>query len=187
MTATAVAAAPEVQPVALRRIYRFELVKLTSQWRLRLVFLACLVAPGIYTAVVSAQTSLPADAVYGRWMNQSGWAGSLVILVFIMTPITPATVIVFSFCMGLLWLTTVPLTSGLVATMFGTKNMGTLYGFVFLSHQIGSFTGIYMGGVTYDLYGNYNAFWYAAIALGIFSAIVHLPVQDRAWTVTQPA
>ncbi|GAA2143577.1 ABC transporter permease [Nocardioides koreensis] len=89
MTATAVAAAPEVQPVALRRVYRFELVKLTSQWRLRLVFLACLLAPGIYTAVVSAQTSLPADAVYGRWMNQSGWAGSLVILVFMGTLVLP--------------------------------------------------------------------------------------------------
>jgi sugar phosphate permease len=71
--------------------------------------------------------------------------------------------------------------------MFGTKHMGTLYGFVFLSHQVGSFIGVYMGGVVYDIYGNYDAFWYASIALGIFSAIVHLPVRDRAWSAPQPA
>lgn len=106
---------------------------------------------------------------------------AVVIFVFIMTPITPVTVIIFSFTMGLLWLTTVPLTSGLVATMFGTRNMGTLYGFVFLSHQIGSFIGIYLGGRVYEAYGNYDLIWYVAIALGIFSAIVHLPVRERAW------
>lgn len=112
---------------------------------------------------------------------------AVVIAVFISLPITPASVIVFSFSIGLLWLTTVPLTTGLVATMFGTKHMATLYGFVFLSHQVGSFIGIYMGGVAYDLYGNYDAIWYASIALGVFSAIVHLPVRDRAWSAAQPA
>jgi predicted MFS family arabinose efflux permease len=65
--------------------------------------------------------------------------------------------------------------------MFGPRNIGMLYGFVFVSHQIGSFVGIYMGGRVYDLYGNYDMVWWAAIALGIFSAIVHLPVRDRAW------
>ena len=91
MTATtldAPAPAP-ARPVAVRRIYRFELVKLVSQWRLRLVFVACVLAPAGYAAVVSRQTSLPADAVYGRWMNQSGWAGSLVILVFMGTIVLP--------------------------------------------------------------------------------------------------
>src|SRR5690606_29533981 len=112
---------------------------------------------------------------------------AVVIFVFISLPITPLTVIVFSFSIGLLWLTTVPLTTGLVATMFGTKHMATLYGFVFLGHQVGSFIGIYMGGVAYDLYGNYDAIWYASIALGVFSAIVHLPVRDRAWSAPQPA
>jgi ABC-2 type transport system permease protein len=89
MTAATVAARPQIQPVVLRRGYRFELVKLVSQWRLRLVFLACLLAPAVYTAVISRQTSLPADAVYGRWMGQSGWAGSLVILVFMGTLVLP--------------------------------------------------------------------------------------------------
>jgi len=107
---------------------------------------------------------------------------ALVIFVFIMFPITPLSVIVFSFTIGLLWLTTVPLTSALVATMFGPKHIGTLYGFVFLSHQIGSFIGIYLGGRVYDIYGNYDLIWYVSIGLGIFSAIVHLPVKDRAWT-----
>lgn len=74
---------------SLAAVYRFELIKLTSQWRLRAVFLACLIVPALYTAVVSAQTSLPADSVYGRWMNQSGWAGSLVILVFMGTLVLP--------------------------------------------------------------------------------------------------
>jgi len=106
---------------------------------------------------------------------------AVVILVFISLPVTPASVIVFAAVFGMLWLTTVPLTSALIATMFGPKNMGTLWGFVFLSHQVGSFAGIYLGGQVYDRTGSYDLVWYAAIALGIFSAIVHLPVEDRAW------
>src|SRR6478672_9882618 len=89
MTAIELEAPSPVLPVALRRSYRFELVKLASQWRLRLVLLACLVAPAACTAVISRQSSLPADAVYGRWMNQSGWAGSLVVLVFVGTIVLP--------------------------------------------------------------------------------------------------
>ena len=117
------------------------------------------------------------------WILSSIYAlRAVVILTFIMLPITPTTVIIFSVAIGFLWLTTVPLTTGLVATMFGPKYMGTLYGFVFLSHQIGSFIGIYVGGRIYDQYGNYDLIWYAAIALGVFSAIVHLPVRDRAWS-----
>ena len=107
---------------------------------------------------------------------------AVVIMVFISLPITPVSVIVFAGTMGLLWLTTVPLTSGLVATMFGTKYMATLYGIVFLSHQVGSFIGVYLGGRAYDAFGNYDLIWFASIALGVFSAIVHLPVRERAWT-----
>jgi ABC-2 type transport system permease protein len=73
----------------LSRVYRFELTKLLSQWRLRLTLLACLLAPAVYTAVISRQTSLPADALYGRWMGQSGWAGSLAVLVFVGTLVLP--------------------------------------------------------------------------------------------------
>ena len=89
MTAATLDQPLRTKPVALRRGYRFEMVKLLSQWRLRVVILACLIAPAIYTAVVSQQTTLPADAVYGRLMNQSGWAGSLTILVFMGTLALP--------------------------------------------------------------------------------------------------
>lgn len=90
MTAATVdAASAKMKPVALRRGYRFELVKLFAQWRLRLAFLACLLAPGIYSAVVSRQTSLPADALFGRLMGQSGWAGSLAVLGFVGNLVLP--------------------------------------------------------------------------------------------------
>lgn len=89
MSAATLAPAPRRPAPALLRSYRFELVKLAAQWRLRLVLLACLIAPAAYTAVVSRQTSLPVDAVYGRWMGQSGWAGALVILVFTGTLVLP--------------------------------------------------------------------------------------------------
>ena len=72
-----------------------------------------------------------------------------------------------------------PLTSALVASIFGPKYMATLYGIVFLAHQIGSFIGIWMGGKVYDLYGNYDLVWWAAVGLGVFSAIVHLPVSEK--------
>lgn len=117
------------------------------------------------------------------WLLSSIYAmRALVIAVFISVPVTPVSVLVFSFAIGSLWLSTVPLTSGLVATMFGPRHLGTLFGIVLLSHQVGSFLGVYLGGRVYDLYGTYDPLWYASIALGVFSAIVHLPVRDRAWS-----
>ncbi|TFG87613.1 MAG: MFS transporter, partial [Hyphomicrobiales bacterium] len=97
---------------------------------------------------------------------------------FILMPMTPLMVVVFSLGMGLLWLATVPLTAGLVAHMFGLRYMGTLYGIVFLSHQIGSFLGVWMGGKLYDLYGSYDTVWWSGIGVGAFSAIVHLPIRE---------
>ncbi len=107
---------------------------------------------------------------------------AVAILAFLSVPPSPLTVVLFSLGIGVLWLSTVPLTSALVASMFGTASMGTLYGFVFLSHQIGSFVGVWMGGRLYDLYGSYDVVWSAAVALGVFSAVVHLPIRERAWT-----
>ncbi|MHC0052143.1 MFS transporter [Actibacterium sp. D379-3] len=98
---------------------------------------------------------------------------------FILLPITPASVLIFSAAMGSLWLATVPLTSGLVAHIYGLRYMGTLYGIVFLSHQIGSFMGVWLGGRLYDLYGNYTLVWWIGVGVGAFSAIVHLPVKER--------
>ncbi|OYX44902.1 MAG: MFS transporter [Rhodobacterales bacterium 32-67-9] len=98
---------------------------------------------------------------------------------FILFPITPLTVVLFSIGMGSLWLATVPLTSGLVGHIYGLRYMGTLYGIVFLSHQIGSFMGVWLGGRFYDAYGDYTMVWWIGVAVGAFSAIVHLPIRER--------
>lgn len=98
---------------------------------------------------------------------------------FIMLPITPTSVVVFSLMMGSLWLATVPLTSGLVAHIYGLRYMGTLYGIVFFSHQLGSFLGVWLGGEMYDIYGDYTAVWWVGVGVGALSAIVHLPINER--------
>ncbi len=104
---------------------------------------------------------------------------TLVAAAFILTPITPMTVLLFSVSMGALWLATVPLTSGLIAHIYGLRYMGTLYGIVFFSHQLGSFMGVWLGGRLYDIYGDYTAVWWIGVGVGAFSAIVHLPVRER--------
>ena len=98
---------------------------------------------------------------------------------FILAPITPASVLIFSAAMGTLWLATVPLTSGLVAHIYGLRYMGTLYGFVFFSHQLGSFLGVWLGGRMYDLTGDYTAVWWIGVGVGAFSAVVHLPIREE--------
>lgn len=97
---------------------------------------------------------------------------------FIALPITPTSVIIFSVVMGALWLATVPLTSGLVAHIYGLRYMGTLYGIVFFSHQLGAFLGVWLGGRLYDLYGDYTIVWWVGVGVGAFSAIVHLPIKE---------
>ncbi|MEP1961543.1 MFS transporter [Tateyamaria sp.] len=106
-------------------------------------------------------------------------ARTVVASLFILMPMTPSTVIIFSIAMGSLWLATVPLTSGLVAHIYGLRYMGTLYGIVFFSHQLGSFLGVWLGGRMYDLYGSYEQVWWVGVAIGAFSAIVHLPIRER--------
>ncbi|WP_373354861.1 MFS transporter [Pseudoroseicyclus sp. CXY001] len=98
---------------------------------------------------------------------------------FILLPITPLSVLVFSAVMGALWLATVPLTSGLVAHLWGLRYMGTLYGIVFFSHQLGGFLGVWLGGRMYDIYGNYDLVWWVGVGVGAFSAIIHLPIRER--------
>ncbi|MCM5552923.1 MFS transporter [Pleomorphomonas sp. NRK KF1] len=105
---------------------------------------------------------------------------ALAILIFISLPVTPTSVMIFALVMGGLWLSTVPLTSALVLAMFGSRAMGTLFGFVFLSHQLGGFAGVWLGGVFFDRYASYDQIWYLAIALGALSAVAHLLVQERA-------
>ena len=103
----------------------------------------------------------------------------LSIIFFIFLPASNVNSFIFGATFGFLWLSTVPATSGIVAHMFGTKYLGLLYGIVFLSHQIGSFFGAYLGGLFHDLYGSYDYAWYLAIALSVFAAIIHLPIKEQ--------
>ena len=103
----------------------------------------------------------------------------ITIIFFIFAPASNINAFLFGASFGFLWLSTVPATSGIVAHMFGTKYLGMLYGIVFLSHQIGSFFGAYLGGLFHDLYGSYDYAWYLAIALSIFAAIIHLPIKEE--------
>lgn len=106
-------------------------------------------------------------------------ARSIAVTAFLLLPQTPTSVVVFAVVMGLLWLSTVPPTNALVAVMFGTRYLGMLGGIVFFSHQVGSFLGVWMGGYMYDRFGSYDPVWWLGVALGIFAAIVHWPIQER--------
>ena len=101
------------------------------------------------------------------------------ICLFIFLPASNINAFIFGASFGFLWLSTVPATSGIVAQMFGTKHLGMLYGIVFLSHQIGSFFGSFLGGLFHDMYGSYDYAWYLAIALSIFAAIIHAPIKEE--------
>lgn len=115
-----------------------------------------------------------------KWLLSLIYTGrTIAAALFIMFPITPDTVVLFSVTMGALWLATVPLTSGLVAHIYGLKYMGTLYGIVFLSHQLGGFLGVWLGGLFYDRYGSYDLVWWVGVGVGAFSAIIHLPVREE--------
>jgi predicted MFS family arabinose efflux permease len=106
-------------------------------------------------------------------------ARAVVIAIFITLPPTSTVVLVFAAAMGILWLSTVPLTSGLVAVMFGTGNLGTLFGIVFLSHQIGAFLGVWLGGMAFEQTGSFLPVWWAGIALAIIAAGLHWPIVER--------
>jgi MFS family permease len=107
-------------------------------------------------------------------------ARAVVISVFLIAPLTPMSVYIFSATMGLLWLSTVPPTNATVAQIFGVKHLSMLSGFVFFSHQIGSFMGVWLGGFLYDRTGSYDIVWYIAIGLGVLAALVNLPIKEAA-------
>lgn len=119
-----------------------------------------------------------------RWSKKSGLAfiyftRAIVITALLLAPKTPTTIYLFAAAMGILWLSTVPLTSGIVAQVFGVRYMATLFGIVFFSHQIGSFLGVWLGGRLYDTTGTYNAIWWAGVVLGLLAAFIHLPINER--------
>ncbi len=128
-----------------------------------------------------------------RWSKKCGlsliyFARAVVILLLLLLPKTPFVVLSFAAAMGILWLSTVPLTTGIVAQVFGIKYLATLFGIVFLGHQLGSFMGVWLGGLIYDRTGSYDGMWWAGVALGILAALIHLPINERPVTrLTRPA
>jgi predicted MFS family arabinose efflux permease len=112
---------------------------------------------------------------------------AVVISLFLLAPLTSWSVYAFACAMGLLWLSTVPLTNGVVAGIFGVKHLSMLSGFVFFSHQVGSFLGVWLGGYLFTLQGNYNMVWGITIALGVFAALINLPINEKAIVRLQPA
>jgi len=110
-----------------------------------------------------------------------------VIAVFLLLPLSPLTVYLFAAGMGLLWLSTVPPTNAVIAQIFGIRYLSTLSGFVFLSHQVGSFMGVWLGGRLYDVTGSYDVVWWLAVALGVAAALINLPIREKALVRTVPA
>lgn len=104
---------------------------------------------------------------------------ALLIFLLLLLPKTPLVILCFAGAMGILWLSTVPLTTGIIAQVFGVRYMATLFGIVFLSHQIGSFLGVWLGGLLYDKTGSYDGMWWAGIVLGLLAALVHMPINER--------
>jgi MFS family permease len=143
-----------------------------AAWALALIGLFNVV--GAYTAGVLGGTQSRRLLLSGIYASRAA-----AFALFVVLPVTPATVLLFAAAIGLLWLSTVPLTSGLIAVMFGTRHLGLLFGVVFLSHQVGAFVGVWLGGAVYDATGAYDLMWWLSIALGMAAAVVHLPISER--------
>jgi MFS family permease len=140
----------------------------------------CLALIGLFNIAGSFLSGI----VGSRWSKTYGlsWiylGRALVILGLLMAPKTALTLYVFSALMGLLWLSTIPLTTGVLTDVFGVRYVATLYGFVFFGHQVGSFIGVYLGGVFYERYGSYDGMWWAGIVVGVLAALIHLPISEK--------
>jgi MFS family permease len=123
-----------------------------------------------------------------RYLLSSIYLGrSIAILLFLLAPLSTWSVYIFSCAMGILWLSTIPLTSGVIAGIFGVRYLSMLSGFVFFSHQVGSFLGVWLGGYLFTKQGNYDTVWMIIIALGIFAALVNLPINEKAIVRQRPA
>jgi MFS family permease len=143
-----------------------------AAWALALIGLFNIV--GSYGSGVLGARHSKRQLLAGIYLSRA-----VVIALFITLPPTPAVVLVFAAAMGVLWLSTVPLTSGLVAVMFGTGNLGALFGIVFLSHQVGAFLGVWLGGLVFEQTGSFLPIWWAGIALAIIAAGLHWPIVER--------
>lgn len=135
---------------------------------------------GLFNIVGSLSAGALASRFSRKWMLALIYAArGVAIAVFVLVPISPLSCFVFGAAIGLLWLSTVPPTSGLVMLMFGTRYMAMLYGFAFFSHQVGGFLGVYLGGVLYEATGSYGIVWWLSVALSFASAAINLPIRER--------
>jgi MFS family permease len=135
---------------------------------------------GLFNIVGSLASGYLGNRVPKRFILSSIYiARAISIAVFISLPAGPVTTIIFGAVTGLLWLSTVPPTSGLVATMFGTRWLAMLFGFAFFSHQVGGFLGVWLGGYVFDTYGSYNPVWWLSVGFGVMSALINLPISER--------
>lgn len=143
-----------------------------AAWSIGLVGLFNII--GSYTSGLLGTRHSPRRLLSGIYLGRA-----VAITLFLVIPPSTGTVLLFAAAMGLLWLSTVPLTSALVGLFFGTRHMGTLFGFVFLSHQVGAFLGVWLGGAIYSQTGSYEPMWWCSVALGVLAAAVHLPIVER--------
>jgi MFS family permease len=135
---------------------------------------------GLANAVGSLSAGWLSTRMSKRWLLAWIYFGrAAAIAAFVLIPASPVTCILFGLSIGLLWLSTVPPTSALVMLMFGTKYMAMLYGFAFFSHQVGGFLGVWLGGVLYEAFGSYDVVWWLSVALGLASAAINLPIEER--------
>ena len=135
---------------------------------------------GVFNIIGTITAGALGNVYRKKYLLAGIYAGRTVIAAwFIIVPMTPVTVLIFSVVMGSLWLATVPLTSGLVAHLYGLRYMGTLYGLVFFSHQLGSFLGVWLGGVLHDQFGSYEVVWWVGVGTGLLSTLVHLPIKEK--------
>jgi MFS family permease len=135
---------------------------------------------GLFNIVGSITSGWLGDRVPKRYLlSFIYFVRAAAILVFIAFPVTPVTCLVFGATMGLMWLSTVPPTNGIIALMFGTRWLATLAGFAFFSHQVGGFLGVWLGGLVFDRTGSYNAVWWLAILFGVLSALINMPIVEK--------
>lgn len=145
----------------------------TGAWSLALI--------GLFNVIGSYVSGVLSGRYSKKYLLSGLYAcRAVIILGFIMLPISTVTVFVFSATMGFLWLSTVPPTSGIVAQIFGTRYMGTLFAIVFFSHQVGAFFGVWLGGYFFDNFGSYMPVWWAGIALALTASALHMPINDKA-------
>ena len=144
----------------------------TGAWALALV--------GLFNIIGSYSSGVLGSRYSKKYLLSMLYAARAVaIAIFIVAPPSQVSVLLFAAAIGLLWLSTVPLTSGLVAQIFGTRYMATLFGIVFLSHQVGAFLGVWLGGYLYDATGSYDVVWWLGVALGLIAALLHWPIDER--------